>query len=437
MEIKNAVIESVTLEKGDRGLLQCWLHLSYGGSGQGFGGYALYLPKSFAHHSMQSVAGHFMFRCMEVAGVDNWADMAGRTIRVRADNGKVYAIGHIVKDDWFDPAEDFSARSDADEESEALRDMLDIARADMEMLREALGVPAEPHQSLIERMVEAAQAKRGAVPEGWREDVYLAAQMLTWADDDGGLTDQQDRAIRAHQKKMFAMLAAAPAPDQLRDAAEMVAKSADDAVRPHPYGRNCQKGGDVCLASKADGIVCPDDSCDIDTGVRSTPAPAEVPSQHAGARMGTEEGGEAYTAGYFDGEAAGYAKGLAESGPDAKRYRFITDDHADSDVRRAVSAVCDAIVIRGKGATDAAIDALREKAKPAKCDGNHGGPRCADLECWQDPAGAVIDVRTEAERLVKSALAVGVVLTIETQPRQPLAMGNYDLVVQTREVRNG
>lgn len=331
MEIKNAVIESVTLEKGDRGLLQCWLHLSYGGSGQGFGGYALYLPKSFAHHSMQSVAGHFMFRCMEVAGVDNWADMAGRTIRVRADNGKVYAIGHIVKDDWFDPAEDFSARSDADEESEALRDMLDSARADMEMLREALGVPAEPHQSLLERMVEAAQAKRGAVPEVW----------------------------------------------QL------------------------------------------------------------VPSQHAGARMGTEEGGEAYTAGYFDGEAAGYAKGLAESGPDAKRYRFITDDHADSDVRRAVSAVCDAIVIRGKGATDAAIDALREKAKPAKCDGNHGGPRCADLECWQDPAGAVIDVRTEAERLVKSALAVGVVLTIETQPRQPLAMGNYDLVVQTREVRNG
>lgn len=44
---------------------------------------------------------------------------------------------------------------------------------------------------------------------------------------------------------------------------------------------------------------------------------------------------------------------------DAERYRFITDDHADSDVRRAVSAVCDAIVIRGKGATDAVIDAMR------------------------------------------------------------------------------
>lgn len=81
--------------------------------------------------------------------------------------------------------------------------------------------------------------------------------------------------------------------------------------------------------------------------------------------------------------------------------------------------------------------ALHGDAKPAKCDGNHGGPRCADPECWQDPAGAVIYVRMEAERLVKSALAVGVVLTIDTQPRQPLAMGNYDLLVQTREVRNG
>ena len=73
----------------------------------------------------------------------------------------------------------------------------------------------------------------------------------------------------------------------------------------------------------------------------------------------------------------------------------------------------------------------------AKCDGNHAGPRCADPECWNDPIDDVIDVRTAAERLIKRALAVGVVLTIKTQPRQQLAMGNFDLVVETREVRNG
>ena len=110
MEIKNAVIESVTLEKGDRGFLQCWLHLSYGGSGQGFGGYVLYLPKSYSHHELKSFAGHFIFRCMEIAGVERWDQLQGRTIRVRSEHHTVHAIGHIVKDDWFDPSADFDPK---------------------------------------------------------------------------------------------------------------------------------------------------------------------------------------------------------------------------------------------------------------------------------------------------------------------------------------
>lgn len=46
-------------------------------------------------------------------------------------------------------------------------------------------------------------------------------------------------------------------------------------------------------------------------------------------------------------------------------------------------------------------------------------------------------VTTEAAVLIERARRAGVVLTIETQPRQPLAMGNFDLIVETREVRNG
>ncbi len=107
-EIKNAVIKSAVIDMGDRGLLTAWLHLDYGGSGQGFGGYALYLPKSFSHHSIDSCAGHFLFRCMEVAGVEKWSDLPGKTVRVRATHTGVEAIGHIVKDDWFCPADDFA-----------------------------------------------------------------------------------------------------------------------------------------------------------------------------------------------------------------------------------------------------------------------------------------------------------------------------------------
>ena len=106
-EVRNAVIERVILSGEDRGLLTVWLSLDYGGSGQSFGGYALYLPKNFTHHKITSPAGHFIWRVMEIAGALNWDDLVGRTIRVRGDGGGIDAIGHIVKDDWFCPRDDF------------------------------------------------------------------------------------------------------------------------------------------------------------------------------------------------------------------------------------------------------------------------------------------------------------------------------------------
>lgn len=117
IEIKNAIIESATITNDDGGLLSAWLNLDYGGSGQGFGGYSLYLPKSFKHHSLQcNYAGHFIWRVMEIAGVNEWSKLPGKTIRVRCEHIKVYAVGHIVKDDWFCPSEDFGR---AEQESAA------------------------------------------------------------------------------------------------------------------------------------------------------------------------------------------------------------------------------------------------------------------------------------------------------------------------------
>lgn len=115
-EIRNATVESVTLNDGDRGILTCWLTLDYGGMSQGFGGYTLYLPEHFSHHkqAMQhNFAGHFIWRVMQIVDVTDWSRIKGKTLRAKIEGNLCVAIGHITKDDWFNPREDFAKWKDA------------------------------------------------------------------------------------------------------------------------------------------------------------------------------------------------------------------------------------------------------------------------------------------------------------------------------------
>jgi hypothetical protein len=107
MEIQNAIIKSAEITSDDHGCLSAWVHLEYANGGQGFGGYCLYLPKPCNHHEIKSYAGHFIWRVMEVCGVTKWSDLPRKTLRVKGDRSKIHSIGHIVKDDWFCPSEDF------------------------------------------------------------------------------------------------------------------------------------------------------------------------------------------------------------------------------------------------------------------------------------------------------------------------------------------
>ena len=45
---------------------------------------------------------------MRIADVEDWKDLIGKSIRVKASYNEIYAIGNIIKDDWFNPKEDFS-----------------------------------------------------------------------------------------------------------------------------------------------------------------------------------------------------------------------------------------------------------------------------------------------------------------------------------------
>ena len=104
-EIKNALIEGAELIIDEHGFLTVWLRLNYGDSGQGFGGFIL--TKNGVYSKSGDVAGHFIYRVLEIAGVSDWKDVIGKTIRAKASHRSVSAIGHIINDDWFNPTEDF------------------------------------------------------------------------------------------------------------------------------------------------------------------------------------------------------------------------------------------------------------------------------------------------------------------------------------------
>ncbi len=87
-----------------------WVNLDYGGSGQGFGGYALDTYDKKVKDRVPHISlAVFITRCMQVLEVDEWAKLVGESCRVDADHSKVHRIGHFLKDQWFDPATELVA----------------------------------------------------------------------------------------------------------------------------------------------------------------------------------------------------------------------------------------------------------------------------------------------------------------------------------------
>lgn len=108
-KILNAVITSAIIDDGGIGLLTAWIHVDHENGSQGFGmHFTCQKTLKMEGEVSSGYAGHFIFRCMQIAGVSEWSKMVGKTIRVDAEHSKIHGICHIVKNDWFYPSVDFN-----------------------------------------------------------------------------------------------------------------------------------------------------------------------------------------------------------------------------------------------------------------------------------------------------------------------------------------
>jgi hypothetical protein len=104
MEIRNAIIGGAHITVEDHGILTAGLILDSCDGVQVFE-CGVYAPKSGING--KNYAGHFIYRVLEIVGVHRWSQLEGKAVRVMGDSTHIEAIGHIIKDVWFEPGKEF------------------------------------------------------------------------------------------------------------------------------------------------------------------------------------------------------------------------------------------------------------------------------------------------------------------------------------------
>lgn len=110
VEIKNAKIRSTSLGYLGHGVVSCMIHLDYGDSAQGFGGYCFDTPEDVGLKTFRRTGTawgmEFIIRILNTVGVERWEDLLGKHVRVKCNFSKIHEIGNIIEDKWFNPEED-------------------------------------------------------------------------------------------------------------------------------------------------------------------------------------------------------------------------------------------------------------------------------------------------------------------------------------------
>lgn len=116
-QIRNAIIQGISLRMENGFVLTAYITLAMDLGNQNFGGYILHLNAESPNHAIakkNNFAGVFIERVLAIAGVQAWEQLPGRPVRIKNDHDKIYSIGHIFNDQWFDPDQEFAVmRKDA------------------------------------------------------------------------------------------------------------------------------------------------------------------------------------------------------------------------------------------------------------------------------------------------------------------------------------
>lgn len=96
-ETLNAKITKVFLGTEDHGIFTCMIHLDYGHSGQGFGGYRL--------DGLGGFGCEWIKKLLEVTDSRDLSQVEGKYVRAVATRNKVIELKHITKDITMNPEE--------------------------------------------------------------------------------------------------------------------------------------------------------------------------------------------------------------------------------------------------------------------------------------------------------------------------------------------
>lgn len=101
MITENGIITSASIFIEDHGILTSYIHIEMADNcHQGFGGYSL----------SGGAASIWIRGVLDVLELDKWEALAGRPLRIKKKDiwgEPILSIGHIIKNQWFTPAEAF------------------------------------------------------------------------------------------------------------------------------------------------------------------------------------------------------------------------------------------------------------------------------------------------------------------------------------------